>query len=490
VFTCWMGGNVVAPARALCRQAGIPTYDTPEQAVRAFLQVARYRRNQELLMQTPPSIAAGFSPDRAGAERVLQAALAQGRTMLTEPEAKEVLAAYGIPVVATRVAQSALEAQQIALELGFPVALKILSPDITHKSDVGGVVLDLETPAQVQAAAEAMLRRLAQVQPQARLDGFSVQQMARRPQAFELIVGAATDRVFGPVILFGQGGTAVEVIADRALALPPLNRMLAQELVARTRIARLLAGYRNRPAVDHEALYAVLVQISQMLCDLPQITELDINPLFADENGVLALDARIGIATTLASGTERLAIRPYPQELEEIVEWGGEPVLLRPIRPEDEAQHSRFFNALSDEDVHFRFFSIIRQPVHTQLARMTQIDYDREMAFIAVERDQATGEETTLGVVRAIADPDNVAAEFAVIVRSDLKRRGLGAILMRKLIAYCRSRGTQRLVGQVLPDNASMLRLARELGFQFGAADQDGIALSLPLQPDCGAAAE
>jgi len=480
-----MGGSVVAPARALCRQAGIPTYDTPEQAVRAFLQVARYRRNQELLMQTPPSIAAGFRPDRTRAERVLQAALEQGRTMLTEPEAKEVLAAYGIPVVATRVAQSALEAQQIALDLGFPVALKILSPDITHKSDVGGVVLDLETPAQVQAAAEAMLRRLAQAQPQARLNGFSVQQMARRPQAFELIVGAATDRVFGPVILFGQGGTAVEVIADRALALPPLNRMLAQELVARTRIARLLAGYRNRPAVDHEAVYAVLVQISQMLCDLPQIMELDINPLFADENGVLALDARIGIAAaTLASGTGRLAIRPYPQELEEIVDWGGKPILLRPIRPEDEPQHSRFFNALSAEDVHFRFFSIIRQPVHTQLARMTQIDYDREMAFIAVERDAASGEESTLGVVRAIADPDNVAAEFAVIVRSDLKRRGLGAILMRKVIDYCRSRGTQRLVGQVLPDNASMLRLARELGFQFDAADQDGVALSLPLQTE------
>jgi acetyltransferase len=309
--------------------------------------------------------------------------------------------------------------------------------------------------------------------------------MARRPQAFELIVGAATDRVFGPVILFGQGGTAVEVIADRALALPPLNRMLAQELVARTRIARLLAGYRNRPAVDHEAVYAVLVQISQMLCDLPQIMELDINPLFADENGVLALDARIGIAAaTLASGTGRLAIRPYPQELEEIVDWGGKPILLRPIRPEDEPQHSRFFNALSAEDVHFRFFSIIRQPVHTQLARMTQIDYDREMAFIAVERDAASGEESTLGVVRAIADPDNVTAEFAVIVRSDLKRRGLGAILMRKVIDYCRSRGTQRLVGQVLPDNASMLRLARELGFQFDAADQDGVALSLPLQTE------
>jgi len=483
VFTCWMGGAAVAPARELCRAAGIPTYGTPEQAVRAFLQVTRYRRNQQMLMQTPTSIAAGFSPDTGAAQRVLRQALAAGRGMLTEPEAKQVLAAYGIPVVQTRVASSAAEAERIAIELGFPVALKILSPDITHKSDVGGVVLDLETPQQVATAAEAMLRRLGQAQPQARLDGFSVQQMARRPKAFELIVGAASDRVFGPVILFGQGGTAVEVIADRALALPPLNHNLAQELVARTRIARLLAGYRSQPAIDHEALHGVLVRISQLLCDLPQVVELDINPLFADERGVLALDARIGVAASSLSGSERLAIRPYPQELEETVEWNGKPVMLRPIRPEDEPQHSRFFDALAAEDVHFRFFSMLRQPVHRQLARMTQIDYDREMAFIAVEPDGANG-EATLGVVRAIADPDNEAAEFAIIVRSDLKRRGLGLLLMRKIIRYCRSRGTRRLVGQVLPDNANMLRLARECGFEVGAADTDGILLTLPLRTE------
>ncbi|MEO8839056.1 MAG: bifunctional acetate--CoA ligase family protein/GNAT family N-acetyltransferase, partial [Herbaspirillum sp.] len=481
VFTCWMGGTTVQPARDLCRSAGIPTYDTPEQAVRAFLQVTRYRRNQHMLMQTPPSITAGFNPDRAAAQRVLQLALEQGRSMLTEPESKQVLALYGIPVVQTRSAGSAEEAQQVASELGFPIALKILSPDISHKSDVGGVVLDLETQQQVQEAADAMLRRLAQAQPQARLEGFSVQQMARRPQAFELIVGATTDRVFGPVILFGQGGTAVEVIADRALALPPLNRHLAQELVARTRIARLLAGYRNRPPIDHEALYTVLVRISQLLCDLPQVTELDINPLFADEHGVLALDARIGVAASALTGTERLAIRPYPQELEETIEWGSQTLLLRPIRPEDEPQHSRFFEALSTEDVRLRFFSILRQPVHNQLARMTQIDYDREMAFIAVGSDAEHG-EMTLGVVRAIADPDNETAEFAVIVRSDLKQRGLGAILMRKIIAYCRARGTQRLVGQVLPDNTGMLKLARTCGFEVGPVDTDGIELTLPLQ--------
>ncbi len=483
VFTCWLGGGAVLQARALCRAAGIPTYDTPEQAVRAFLQVVRYRRNQQLLMQTPPSIAADFSPDRGAAERVLQAVLAEGRAMLSEPEAKEVLAAYGIPVVATRVAASALEARRIAAELGFPVALKILSPDITHKSDVGGVVLDLETPPQVQAAAEAMLRRLAQAQPQARLAGFSVQQMARRPLAFELIVGAATDPVFGPVILFGQGGTAVEVIADRALGLPPLNRNLAQELVARTRIARLLAGYRNRPAADLEAIHAVLVRISQLLCDLPQVVELDINPLFADEHGVLALDARIGVAASSRSGSERLAIRPYPQELEERIDWNGKALLLRPIRPEDEPQHSQFFSALADQDLHFRFFSVIRQPLHAQLARMTQIDYDREMAFVAVERAE-DGREATLGVVRAVADPDNQEAEFAIIVRSDLKQRGLGRLLMRKIIHYCHHRGTRRLVGQVLPDNVNMLRLAREYGFEFGALDADGVTLSLRLQPE------
>jgi len=275
----------------------------------------------------------------------------------------------------------------------------------------------------------------------------------------------------------------VELIADRAVALPPLNLNLAKEVVSRTRISKLLAGYRDRPAVDHDAIYVALTQVSQLVCDIPEIIELDINPLYADENGVMALDARIGVTPATASGQERLAIRPYPKDQEEWIEWEGKPVLLRPIRPEDEYQHSEFFSALDPEDVRYRFFCMMRTPPHSQLARLTQIDYNREMAFIAVIRNEQ-GREETLGVARAVADPDNVRAEFAVIVRSDIKSKGLGKILLHKLIRYSVSHGTQELVGQTLWENSRMLTLARQLGFVVHTPPVDGIVqLTLVLRP-------
>jgi acetyltransferase len=358
--------------------------------------------------------------------------------------------------------------------MGFPIAVKILSPDITHKSTVGGVALDLETPNEVRAAAQAMVRRLEAHRPGARLVGFSVQRMARRPNAAELIVGASTDPVFGPVILFGQGGIAVEAIGDRAIGLPPLNLNLARELVSRTRIARLLAGYRDRPPIDHDALYLALVQVSQLVCELPEIDELDINPLFADDEGVLALDARMAVTPADAAQVPRLAIRPYPAGLEERVTWGGHSLLLRPIRPEDEPRHGDFFRALTPEDIYFRFFNMIREPDHSQLARWTQIDYDREMAFVAIARD-AEGRERILGEARVVADPDNQTAEFAIVVRSDLKERGLGTILFSKLIRYCRDRGTAELVGEALPSNARVIALARDFGFATRTALETGV---------------
>ena len=482
VFACWLGGDAVTEARKIFREAGIPTYDTPEQAAWAFQQVLNYRRNQELLMQAPPSAPADFAPNIDKAREVVQAALASGRNMLTEVEAKAVLAAYAIPIVETRVARTPEEAEAVAKELGFPLAVKILSPDITHKSDVGGVALDQESAEAVRVTAEAMHRRLGELYPQARLTGFTVQRMARRPNAFELIVGVATDPVFGPVILFGQGGTAVEVIADRAIGLPPLNFNLARELVSRTRISKLLAGYRDRPPVDHAALHLTLTKVSQLVCDMPEIVELDINPLFVDENGVIALDARIGVAPAAADGYNRLAIRPYPKELEEWIEWDGKRVMLRPIRPEDEPGHTQFFDSLTLDDVRFRFFGSIRQLAHSQMARLTQIDYDREMAFIAVERGD-DGRDLTLGVARAVADPDNIRAEFAIIMRSDMKGRGLGAILLKKIIRYCRDRGTQELVGQVLAENTRMLNLAKNLGFTARTLPNDNVVdLRLALQ--------
>ncbi len=482
VFSCWFGGDAVAPARQLFSKAGIPTYDTPEDAVCAFMQIVQYRRNQNLLMQVPPSLPASAVPDRASARAIVDAALAGGRAMLSEPEAKQLLAAYGIAIADTRVAASTAEAQALAREIGFPVALKILSPDITHKSDVGGVALNLDSADAVQAAATAMLQRVQTQVPGARQVGLTVQAMVRRPGAHELIVGVATDRVFGPVILVGHGGVAVEVMDDHAIGLPPLNMVLARDMIAHTRVARLLDGYRGRPPADLDAICRTLVQVSQLVVDLPELIELDINPLLADSGGVIALDARIRLASADgARGRARLAIRPYPAELEQSLTWQGQPLQLRPVKPEDGPAHDAFFHRLDVQDVRFRAFGALRELQPAQLARLTQIDYDREMAFIAT-RTGTDGAAETLGVARAIADPDNLEAEFAVIVRSDLKGQGLGALLMRTLIDYFRKRKTGALVGEALSDNADMLGMASHLGFALDRElDSETTRLRLPL---------
>ena len=483
VLTCWLGGATVGPARKAFAEAGIPTFETPGSAVRAFIHLMEYRRTQDMLLETPPAVPKEFSPDVGAARRVIADALAAGRNLLTEPEAKDVLAAFGVPVVETVTAANIEAAVAAADRLGYPVALKILSPDITHKTDVGGVALDLETSAALRRAAAAMRERIGQLRPDAKVAGFTVQRMARRPRAHELIVGAATDPIFGPVVLFGHGGTAVEVIRDRAVALPPLNMGLSAELISRTRIARLLAGVRDYPAVDMAALQLVLVQVSQLIADLPEIVELDINPLYSDDKGVIALDARIRVERTSIKGADRFAIRPYPQKLAETVTLlNGRRVMLRPIRPEDEPAHSEFFGRLSPDDIRFRFFGLVRSLPHSEMARFTQIDYDREMAFVAVVAEPDAPPET-LGVVRTVTDPDNQRAEFAIIVRSDIKGQGLGYHLMRKMIDYCRSRGTQLMVGQVMRENKRMQALAHDLGFEANPlAEGDAIEVRLDLQ--------
>ena len=481
VLTCWLGRQGAASARQLFQGAGLPSYDTPEKAVRAFMHMVKFRRNQELLMEVPPSVPEEFTPDTARARRVLDNVLAEGRHQLTEPEAKTILAAYGIPVVRTLIATTPEEAAKVAIGIGFPVAIKILSPDILHKSDVGGVVLDLDNATQVNHAAQAMLTRLREAYPDARLRGFSVQKMARRRGGHEIIIGATTDPIFGPVILFGQGGTAVEVIADRAMALPPLNMNLADELISRTRVSKLLAGYRGRPAADLEEVKLALIQVAQLMVDLPEVAEVDINPLFADQDGVVALDARLALQPPQGRGADRLAIRPYPQELEEwITLANGRQVLLRPIRPEDEPAHHAFIARLTPEDIRFRFFGSLKEIPHSQMARFTQIDYDREMAFIATAVD-GKGQPETLGVVRTVTDPDNEKAEFAIVVRSDLKGQKLGRALMDKMMRYCRARGTQEMIMQTLPENRAMLGMAKRFGFTTRPGDEDTVELKLAL---------
>ncbi|MFS2027540.1 GNAT family N-acetyltransferase [Massilia sp. CT11-137] len=477
VLACWLGLQSVGEARTIAYEAGMPAYRTPEAAVNGFLQIVNFRRNQQLLMEVPASVGDG-EPDRERARGLVRAALERGRRtgryLLDDPDTKAILDAYGIPTVPTRAAATPDEAVAMAADIGYPVAVKILSPDVVQKSDVGGVSLDLDTPDAVRAATERMARRLAELKPDARLDGFIVQAMARNPEAHELIAGAATDPVFGPVILFGQGGLAVEAVNDHAVALPPLNTVLARDLIARTRVARQLAGYRNHPAADLDAIAAVLVQVARLIAEVPEIVELDINPLLADANGAVVLDARMRIAMADRAGNalDRLAIRPYPVELEEVVPWQGGTILLRPIRPEDGAAHVAFFNALTPDDVRYRMFVRVRELQPAQLARFTQIDYDREMAFIAT-RTGPDGHPETLAVARVVADPDNMSAEFAVTVRSDLKGKGLGVMLMNKLIAYCRARGTREIVGEALPQNAPVIGLVKKLGFTVGPVDED-----------------
>jgi acetyltransferase len=480
-LACWLGAGEDTHGHVVTSMSAIPSYPTPEEAVGAFQHVVRYHHSQALLLEAPGVTLEPGRPDIQMARAIIARALAENRQTLTEPESKSILEAYGIPVAETRIARELKDLDPVARDIGYPVALKILSPDITHKSDVGGVALNIESGEELERAAAAMLVRCREGAPGARIDGFTVQKMIRRGGAHELLAGIALDRTFGPTIVFGQGGTAVELIADRALALPPLNTRLASELIASTRIHRLLAGYRDRPPTDMAALERTLVSLSQLAADVPEIVELDVNPLLADRNGVIALDARMRVEPTVLRGTERFAIRPYPAELEEAATLDGRTLRVRPIRPEDFAQHKRFLSRCSPEDLHARFLSTFRELPDADIARLTQIDYEREMAFIAEESDGRGGTET-LGVARVSTDPDNIEAEFAILVRSDLKRQGLGSLLLAKLVGYCRDRGTARMTSSVLSGNLRMVGLGGALGFTTRFAERGIMEMTLDLK--------
>jgi acetyltransferase len=480
LFTAWLGEYSAAPARELFNRARIATYSTPDEAVTAFLHRVRYQRNQTLLMETPPARPDPFRPDSAMAADAIAAALAAGRQWLDADEVERVLGAYRIPLPRSRHAADIDEAAAAAAAIGFPVALKIRSPDIPHKSDVGGIALGLGDGAAVRRAAAAVFERVKKVRPEARLEGLLVQQMVSRPGAIELLAGLAEDAVFGPVVVFGEGGTAVEVIDDSAIALPPLNLLLARAQMMQTRVWRLLQPYRGRPPAALDAIAEVLIRLGQLAAEHPEIRELDINPLLADAAGVVALDARIRVAPAAAAGAARLAIAPYPQELESAERLrDGTPVGLRPIQPEDEPLLHDLAAHMTPEDLRLRFFVPVHGISHALAARLTQIDYDREMALVATDAG------TALGIARYFADPDRLSAEYAVAVRSDWKGRGVGYLLMTRLIDIARRRGIGELTGEVLRENAPMLAMCRELGFAItaGRADPSIVHVKKPLAP-------
>ena len=484
MFTSWLGIDAPREARRIFAENRIPTYETPTEAIRGCMQMVRYRRSQETLMETPTNIPGVFDPETDRAREMVEKALSEGRKWLTEADSKAVLAAYKIPVVPTTVAKTPEGAATIAAALGVPTALKILSPDILHKSDVGGVALNLPTAASVKEAAGFMAAQIREKIPEAKISGFTVQPMVHRPNARELIVGVTDDVQFGPVILFGHGGTAVEVVQDRAVALPPLNMHLAREVMLRTRVYRLLEGYRGKPAADLESVALTLVKVSQLICDIADIAELDINPLLADEQGVLALDARIKVVQSDRPAAQRLAICPYPKELEEVITLpDGQALLLRPIRPEDEPALQALFSQLSKDEIRLRFLHPMKILPHKLAARLTQIDYDRETALVLCEPTAEKKAAELYGVVRFTADPDKERAEFAILIRRDMTGLGLGPMLMRRMIDYGRRRGIGELFGDVLAENKSMLKLCEAFGFKKRRdPDDPGVMLvSLPL---------
>jgi acetyltransferase len=475
VLTCWLGEGAAAASRKLFSEKKIPAYETPDEAVRAFMHLVRFAQNQDLLLETPPANPDVTPPDKEGAAAVIGSVLDEGRSVLTAPEAKSVLAAYGIPTVVARVASDPAEARKIAADIGRPVALKILSPDISHKSDVGGVRLDLRSPEEVEDAARQMLDAVRKNAPKAKLTGFTVEPMATSRHGRELLAGISVDPTFGPIALFGQGGIATEIIADRAIGLPPLNMTLAVEMIARTRIASLLAGYRDQPPAAVGAVATTLIKLSQIAIDFAEVTEIDINPLVADENGVIAVDARIVVKRSTVSGTARLAIRPYPAELEKVITLkDGRQFTMTPIRPEDEPQLAEMVVLSSPQDVRFRFLAPIKEFPHRMAARLSQIDYSREMAFVARQAPGGPG-TPILGVTHILADPDGETAEYAVMVRSDLKGQGLGYAMMQALIAYGHNRGLKTIFGDVLYENKTMLQMADELGFERMPGDDASV---------------
>ena len=475
IVTSWMGGPQVDPARQAFRRAKIPTFNTPEAAIDAFHYLASYKANQKLLLQTPGRLPHDHEePNTEAARLIIESAINEKRSVLTEPESIALLEAFGIPTVRNGIARSAEEALVLAVSMGFPVAMKISSEDISHKSDVGGVALDIASASDVRSAYHGLMDRVHRVRPEADLLGVVVEQMRRTPNGREVMIGVLNDPVFGPVISFGAGGTWVEIMKDVAVALPPINRRLAKDLISRTKIATMLGKFRNLPAANTGALVDVLLRVSNMACELPWLQEMDINPLILDENGMVAVDARIvvGLPRPSTDPYHHMAIHPYPADLETHFQLpDGTNVIIRPIRPEDAEIEAEFIRDLSDEAKYFRFMHAVDELTPEMLARFTQIDYDREMALIAVIHED--GHEVEHGVVRYVTNPDHNSCEFALVISEEVQGYGVGQRMLGRLMEIARSRGLDTIEGEVLAENHRMLQMVKSMGFQSQMADND-----------------
>ncbi len=483
LLTCWMGDATVGDARKILNDANIPTFRTPEAAVGAFGNIASFYQNQQLLQQTPPPLTDLAPPDVEGARLLIESVLAERRKVLTEMESKALLAAFHIPVTKTILARNPNEAIMIATQLGFPVALKIDSPDVSHKSDVQGVALNIMNAVGVRDTYLNMIQNVTRLQPGARINGVTIQNMATQKRGREVCIGLVTDEPFGPVISFGAGGTMIELINDRTMELPPLNQFLARRLIERSRVAETLGLWRGAPAVNMEALEQILLRVSEMVCELPQLREMDINPIIIDETGALAVDARIVIDNAAPSVRHynHLAILPYPSQYEQVCPMaGGGEYIVRPVHPDDATMLQGFVRSLSPESRYFRFVSSMQELPATMLSRFTLIDYDREMALVALLTENTLGadgqqKETTriVGVSRYITNPDRSTCEFSLVVSDEFKGRGLGSRLMLSIMDFAREKGLTEIEGLVLANNHNMLKLMKGLGYVVKAFPED-----------------
>lgn len=474
LLACWMGDSQVAEARAAFAAAKKPSFRTPEPAVEVFSYLSDYYRNQKLLLQMPGPLSHHLEPDVEGARMVIDGALLERRKVLNEMESKALLSAFHIPVAKTMIARSPNEALLIAEQLGFPVAMKVNSRDITHKTDAGGVLLNLGNAQAVRAAYHEIMENVQHNRPNAHMDGISIEPMIVKPNGRELMVGVTNDPVFGPVITFGAGGTMVEIMGDRSVTLPPLNTFLVKDLIQGTHVAKMLGAFRHMPPANMEALESVLLRVSEMVCELPLLMEMDINPLIVDEHGALAADARVVVEYRQPSADRyaHMAIYPYPTHL--VSHWqlaDGTDITIRPIRPEDAEVEQKFVHDLSEESRYFRFMRSVQELTPDMLARFTQIDYCREMALIAVTSDH--GKEIELGVTRFAINPDGESCEFALVVADSMRGKGLGQKLMSSLMDAARSKGLKIMEGEVLGNNRNMLKLMTRLGFEIETSPED-----------------